>query len=536
MSLLSTKYSTSLNFAFKPITLIKLRTLIGKLAPNKSDQFGNLPTFIFIEFFKLIGPSLLNLINKSLSEGIYPDFLKLGVVTPPFKKKGSKLDISNYRPISVLPTLSKIFELVIHEQLYDHFEDNHLLSPEQFGFRRHKSTVQAVQQLLDNIYDAFEKKIPAISLHFDLSKAFDMINHELLLCKLKHYGLSCSALKLMKSYLSNRRQIVKLKAADGPVFSNKAYLNVGVPQGSILGPLLFIIFINDLPFSDLTTYLFADDTSLVLKGNNIIPQIIEAYTRITHWFSCNGLFVNEAKTQLLYYTLGRCSNLSSQLVKINDNLNLKFQDSAKFLGLVIDSALKWRTHVDHLLSKIQSQKWALRNLVKVVPQNSVLVFYHSCIMSHLRYGIILWGRSSPANDVFIEQKKIIRIMFNKPFNFHCKELFVQHGLFTIPSLYIFESIKFAINNNIIHRSDMESKHKYNSRHHHIDNARITLTTSEKNISYSAIQLFNALPLNLKLSFKNDQWNLFLNSLKKFCIQKAYYHLDEFLLDNNRLER
>lgn len=173
----------------------------------------------------------------------------------------------------------------------------------------------------------------------------------------------------------------------------------------------------------------------------------------------------------------------------------------------------------------------LRNLVKILSIDSVLAFYHASLESLLRYGIILWGRSPDSQDVFVKQKKMIRILFRKPYDYNCKDLFCTNNLMTVPSLYIYETIKLAISYNFINQEDLTPKHSYNSRHYNITNLRIRLTKSESNVNFSAIQLLNALPLSLKLSFKNDYPNVFLKLLKKFCLEKVFYHINEFLGDS-----
>lgn len=278
------------------------------------------------------------------------------------------------------------------------------------------------------------------------------------------------------------------------------------------------------------TYLFADDTSIILTGEDIDSKIKNAYIKICLWFGYNGLFVNESKTQLLYYTLSHNSSILSNTINITETLNLTLQKSAKFLGIIMDTKLNWRNHIDNLLGQIQKEKWALRNLVKIVTKDSTLAFYHSNIMSRFRYGIILWGRCAFADEVFIEQKKMIRILFNRPINSHCKEIFIKHRLLTIPSLYIFETINFAVIHNFINPSNLLPKHGYNSRHHRIDNFKIRLSTSENNVKYSAIQLFNALPLELRISFKNEHINIFRKGVKKYCLDKAFYCIKEFIPD------
>ena len=518
-------------FSFCPITLDRLKATIDDLKPNNSDKYGDIPTFIFKDYFHIIGPSLLNLINGCIVNGIFPDFLKVGRITPIYKKKGSRLKVNNYRPITILPTISKIFEKVLYNQLSNFFESNNLLHDSQFGFRRNRSTIQAIQKLLDQVYLAIDNHDPVYSLHFDLAKAFDLIDHSLLLKKLKLYGLDDISIKLISSYLDNRQQIVKLDTANDPVFSNLLNVKTGVGQGSILGPLLFIIFINDLPFHvSAPSFLFADDTSSVNSGQNAFQNLVLTHNQICHWFDVNGLFCNTDKTQLISYFVSKEPE-PQHLLPIDDSLQIPVETEVRLLGLDIDSQLNWNTHVNNVLKKLRKSNWAVRNLSKVVSLNTVLMFYHANILSHLRYGLIFWGRSPAANSAFIEQKRALRIIYNKPFNYSCKELFINEQLMTLPSLYIYDCIKFSVLNNLISSDDMNPSHNYNTRHAFIKNSTVKLEKSRHNVKFSSIQLFDALPLTIKEKFRGGEIPGFFRMLSDFLIKKAYYHVNEFLNEN-----
>lgn len=513
-------------FKFQTIDLEQLYSIIVGLKPNKSDSNGNIPTFVFKEYFHIIGKPLLSLLNSCLIDGTFPDFMKVGTITPLFKKGSRKL-ITNYRPISVLPTVCKIFEKIVYLQLNSYFESNNLISKSQFGFRRKMSTVHAIQNLIENIFKAFESKIPALSLHFDLAKAFDSIDHKLLLDKLKFYGLGDDAMRLMSSYLTNRKQVVKINTPKGDIYSKTCTVRAGVPQGSILGPLLFNIFINDLPkYVNFSTYLFADDTSAVLLGEEVFTSVKVLYSQISVWFTANGLKLNEDKSQALCFTPSSHVNPPLQAISLSDTTEIKLSDSSRFLGIYIDNHLNWKAHIEHTVRKIQSHKWALRNLVKITSMDVSLLFFHAHVMSHLRYGIVLWGRSPHANDLFVEQKKIVRILFNLPYNHPCKAIFKQHNLFTLPSLYIFESLKYAVINNLIEYENLFPSHSYNTRHQFITPNLVHYSISKTNLRNSAVQIFNYLPLALKNILKSGQVSFFLRSLETFVLENAFYRVDE----------
>lgn len=516
------------HFKFCQIDSEDLYAVICQLKPNKSDRNGNIPTSIFKDYFHILGQPLLSLLNSCLEEGTFPDFMKIGTITPLLKKGNGKL-LANYRPITVLPTVAKIFERIIYLQLNHYFETNNLISKNQFGFRKNMSTVHAVQKLLDNIFKAFESKVPALSLHLDLSKAFDSIDHDLLLKKLEFYGLNEHALKLMSSYLLNRKQIVKINTPDGEIFSRVLTVETGVPQGSILGPLLFNIFINDLPkYLDVPAYLFADDTSVFLAGNELLNEAKIIFDQVSGWFRVNGLKVNEEKSQMLYYTPSVLIEPPVKSIKLSETVNLELSVTTRFLGLHIDQHLIWATHIDHVVSKIQTHKWALRNLVKVTSKDVALIFYHANIMSHLRYGLILWGKSPHANKLFIEQKKVLRILFNLPFNFSCKTVFQKNKLLTLPSLFILETLKFATSNGIITRSDLFPSHNHFTRHSSIKPEKHKYSVSKSNIRNASIQIFNALPPNLKDILKKNELTQFFSELNNFVLNEAFYHVDELI--------
>lgn len=524
--------STSLEFSFKPISLETLSTVIKDLKTNNQDTFGNIPTKLLIENFDVIGDPLLKLVNLCITEGVFPEFMKKGTVTPLFKKGNRKL-VTNYRPITIIPTLAKVLEKILYNQLYSYFETNQLFDDHQFGFRKKKCTTQAIQKLVDNIYSAFENKSPIASIHFDLSKAFDTVDHSLLLYKLQHYGLNESSIMLIRSYLSNRFQSVKIETVDGPVFSETLNVNLGVPQGSCLGPLLFIIFINDLPgFLDALTFLFADDTSTTVRGEDVLTQLKTTYNQAHNWFKANGLSLNEDKTQLISYVPSKRVKQPTDLTygntfEIDDNTQLNFLESTNFLGVFLDQYLTWESHIDNIIRKLQKSKWAIRNLVKVASLSSALLYYHANVMSHIRYGIAVWGRSSFTKRVSKEHLKIIRIIYNKPYGSDCKEIMSSERLFTVTSLYIYECIKYAVEGEIIKPADLFPTHNYNSRHFFIPNNSTKYKISENSVKFASIQLFNALPLNIRLHFKNSEISKFFSHLKSFLLAESFQDLSEF---------
>ena len=296
---------------------------------------------ISLELLKLITNDISKcitvIINQSLTSGIFPNSLKIAKVTPIFKKENNKL-ITNYRPISVLPVISKVFETVIHEQLSECFMSNNLFCPQQYGFRKNSSTELAALELLDRVLDQIDKhKIP-INFHIDLWKAFDSLRHDILLDKLTYYGVTHPAKKLIESYLSNRKQFVQV----GNIKSTMNQVSTGVPQGSIVGPLLFNICINDIAkaSSKFAFILYADDTTLNstldLLGNDteeIQNSIISELKKVFKWLDVNKLRLNVSKSKFMLFQMPQ-KRVPHLLFSI-DRMHIEQVTEFNFLGLIM---------------------------------------------------------------------------------------------------------------------------------------------------------------------------------------------------------
>ena len=228
--------------------------------------------------------------------------MKIAKVTPVFKG-GDSADLSNYRPISVLPCFSKILERLMYNRLYKHLSNSKILYPKQFGFQKSHSTDHALLQLVDQIYESFERNEYTIGVFIDLSKAFDTVDHNILLKKLEIYGISDTHLQWFRNYLSNRKQYIQF---DGWQKTNYKTVKCGVPQGSILGPLLFLLYINDLQFASdlLDPIMFADDTNLFYSNKDIntaFLKVNDELQKINEWFISNKLSLNVKKKQILVF-------------------------------------------------------------------------------------------------------------------------------------------------------------------------------------------------------------------------------------------
>ena len=272
------------------------------LKPNSGAGEVGIESSVLIEAADEIGESIKNLFNLILYTGTFPDDWKVAHITPIYKGKGSKSLLENYRPISILPPIAKLFESLISRKLYDHLEQGKLLHDSQYGFRKSRSCELALNSMIESWRESLDSKKEVLTMFLEFSKAFDTVDHTLLIHKLKYFNFHSSVINLLKNYLSNRSVRVRIN----DTLSKKNDLgNVSVPQGSCLGPLLFILYINDLGHLKLNSkcWLFADDTTLSSEGKNVEEikcNLQEDLITITTWLKFNRLIINLSKTHKKY--------------------------------------------------------------------------------------------------------------------------------------------------------------------------------------------------------------------------------------------
>ncbi len=381
---------------------------------------------------------LMILVNKSLELGVFPSAMKLAKVVPIYKSKNREI-FTNYRPISLLSNISKILEKIVHKRLYSFLQKHKLLYGDQYGFRPGRSTIDAITTFTSDILPKLDKRNVCLSVYLDLSKAFDTINHDILLRKLHHYGIRGKAQDWFRSYLYQRRQYVNFKGQK----SDTLTVLYGVPQGSVLGPLLFILYSNDLPESlkYSKTVLFADDTTVYYCGTNITSvydNMNSDLNQLSDWFRANQLSVNATKTKFIVFAKHSKMNLTSNTRKLYvDGEILERVQSTKFLGVFIDDKLEWNHHIDHVKKKMASGIYAMNSSKHILSYSNLKTLYFSLVHPYLLYGILLWGNAykKHIHKLNVLQKKAIRIINGARYNEHSTPLFKNTGVLKLSDLF-----------------------------------------------------------------------------------------------------
>lgn len=427
----------------------EVRRVILSLKNYSAPGWDDIGTEFYKKMIKYIVHPITYIINLSLETGIFPEALKKGIIIP-IHKSGNKNEIKNYRPITLLPVMSKILEKIVKIRLTKYIEKYNLISELQFGFQTNKSTTHALEELTKYVTDNLDKGRHSIGIFLDMAKAFDTISIKLLLDKLENIGIRGTALNWFKTYLEGRKQVLRVKQT----MSKELEVKYGVPQGSVLGPILFLLYVNELTELNINgkCVCFADDTVLLFSAETWNDVYLEANTgmnTIKRWLDANLLTLNTGKTKYLSFAISaRSADPEMNYIKVHQCLDpnnpncpcemLERVNAITYLGILVDNRLSWVKHVHCLAGRIRKLMFFFKRVKNIMDENLRLTVYYALCQSVITYGISSWGGSYKSHMIYLErsQRMVLKVIYGKNFQYSTEQLYKEAGVMSVRQLYI----------------------------------------------------------------------------------------------------
>ena len=521
-------------FSFSEVSEETVGTLINKIRIDVATGADGISARILKDSKDVILHVLTKMVNLSFRTNTFPESMKAAIIKC-LHKKDSTEEPSNYRPISILPIISKIFERAAVDQVAQFLESNHLISRNQHAYRKGHSTVTSLFEVTSYIYQEMDKGQRVGMASLDLSKAFDSISHTHLLQKLTNIGLGEDVVKWMKSYLTNRRQKTKFSST----ISEIEIVKSGVPQGSILGPILFIIFTNDLvtAFNDQALVVsYADDTQLLVAGKTLqeVKEKLEMIIKIAQkWYKNNSLMSNPTKTEIIIFRTAKAKK-EAITIKVEENgkeVDLKPVEFLKVLGVRIDESLSFSKQIKHIKGKATAATKNLYRIKDLLPIQHKKILYDSLIASQFNYADVIWGGCTKKDKVKLQttQNFAMRTIIGSERRSSAKEALRKLKYLNIEGKRQVHEGVFAhkaINGShpaaiCSHYTDQMSKCNTRSAAKQVlNNPKHKTALFERSPLYRTIQTWNTIPQEIKkkpaTSFKNE--------LQKYKINN-YYEAD-----------
>lgn len=525
-----TNNNVSSTIFLRPVTENEIVLIINKLKNRSAAGPDNITSgLIKAVHINLIKP-LKYIINLVIKTGKLPTQWKESIVTPVFKT-GDPKNPSNYRPISLISNFAKIFEHSIKNRLTDFFDRFKVITERQFGFKKETSTEDAVIDLIKEVVYNVNDNKKCIAVFLDLAKAFDTVSHNDLLQRLKQCGIRGPALNILENYLSDRVQQVRVNN----VLSETLTINMGVPQGTVLGPILFLVYINSivnvLNF-DGHIVSYADDTALIFKGDTWTNTFLKAekgISSIYKWLNYSLLSLNTEKSKFMAFTLLKEDLPNTENIFIHKNNCrkendcicpvIKKTDKIRYLGVMIDQHLRWNEHITYINKRMRQLIPKFYSLREILNVKNLLIVYNSLVDSILRYCILAWGGlfKNILNIVQVTQNTLIKIIYKKNRRYSTEALYRESEILDVKNLYTYQCLVWTFKS----RNSLKTYSSYETRAVENESLKVPLfrkTHTQRFVFYFGPKFYNVLPVNIK---KTRSINKFKKEIRMYILKNKH---------------